>query len=198
MKRIADIRQEVYRHLCSSCPNAVVCHEDCTECDNFHESLEYALIDEWNPVIHFTEEDWKRMKADANDESTIQDCYGTISIGGIHADIDLFERCETANGKTGHHKPYADSYLYVRGFDDGHGIDEENGNMPYALCDIGFSDIPLECETYEEFNEKLALNFAGHCLEIAEFSGTKFPGELVPGCTDNVEAILAGANGVWA
>lgn len=198
MKKIEEIKQEVYSHMCSRCPNAVTCHEDCEECDAFQESFANSLSAEWNPVIHFTEEDWKRMKDDANDESTMQDCYGTISIGGIHADIDLFESCEAINGEWISRKPQAGSLLYVRGFDDGYGIDEENGNMPYALYDDGYFEIPLECETFEEFKEMLAMNFVGYCAEIAEHeSTTRFPGTLVPGCADNIEAILAGANGVW-
>lgn len=43
-----DLRYELYENLCSNCPQARRCHEECEECDYFIEKLEELEEEEKN------------------------------------------------------------------------------------------------------------------------------------------------------
>lgn len=38
-----ELEQAIYQKLCSHCPNAKYCHEECENCDEYNETLERAL-----------------------------------------------------------------------------------------------------------------------------------------------------------
>jgi hypothetical protein len=38
-----NVEQEVYSRMCSSCPNARRCHEDCETCDSYDRAIRQAL-----------------------------------------------------------------------------------------------------------------------------------------------------------
>lgn len=38
-----EIEQAIYQKLCSHCPNAKYCHEECENCKEYDEALERAL-----------------------------------------------------------------------------------------------------------------------------------------------------------
>lgn len=37
------VREIVYKRMCSCCPYAKQCHDDCEECDEFNEELEKEM-----------------------------------------------------------------------------------------------------------------------------------------------------------
>ena len=44
------VREIVYKKMCSCCPYAKQCHDECEECDEFNEELEKEL-EKWNKTI---------------------------------------------------------------------------------------------------------------------------------------------------
>lgn len=155
------------------------------------------------PIIQMEKEDWERLREDAekNDFEDI-DFYGNVIIGGVCASLYMGEVSKKG-------KPDRFSWMFIKGFDDGYGETEDG--MPYALADGNcFDDFPLECETFEEYKEKLSENFLRYCNNINVVTADDVPkecrgereslfilGTLVPGCTKDFRAILEGANGTW-
>ncbi len=35
-----DICDRVYEEMCSRCPRAIICHEDCVECEEFGDTVQ--------------------------------------------------------------------------------------------------------------------------------------------------------------
>ena len=157
------------------------------------------------PILHIAEEDWQRLRDDyMSEESTFGydvDFVGSISLGGVSAEIVI-------HGDEEKSSPPA-PYICIRGF-EGYAATEDG--VPYTLCsDNGTFDIPYDCESYPEFLEKIEENFMEFCSNLKDnftadrTSPKKARDNLVwvddkvaAGYTDDIVAILDGANGVWS
>lgn len=132
---------------------------------------------ETKPVWHMTETDWDKLISAVKADDLDEDCYGSLHIGSIAADIVSRDD-----------QVFAD--LYIKGFD---GYSADDDGIPYAPADNEITIRPLRFKTFGAFKTALLRKVD----DLATNSSLKMSEPLIEGFTDDGRKLLAGANGVW-
>lgn len=107
-----------------------------------------------NFVWNMTEENWKNLKHDDAQKRYVNiskdmDFYGNCYVGHLSADIQ----------HTGdEHAWYAFVNVFGLGIDDGYG-ETNKGKIPYSLLDDSEFEVPMDCNTFDDFKMEFEKNF---------------------------------------